>query len=102
MKTTAGIQLDLSQPNFGAHVAAVQSDGNTRTVQAVLLDSGTPWHIPGGITAAVVYRKPDCTKGMYNKLPDGSPAVTLNNSVATIVLARQMLTVPGSLCQYCL
>lgn len=96
MKATAKIKLDLRQPNYGSRVEAIQGDGDTRRVVAVLLDGGKPWTVPAGVTAAVVYRKPDHTKGLYDKLADGSPAVKVNGAVVTVELARQMLTVPGT------
>ena len=88
MKATAKIKLDLRQPNYGSRVEAIQGDGDTRRVVAVLLDGGKPWTVPAGVTAAVVYRKPDHTKGLYDKLADGSPAVKDNGAVVTVELAR--------------
>ena len=44
----------------------------------------------------MVYTKPDRTKGLYNKLADGTPAVTVDGSTVTVILAPQMLTVPGT------
>lgn len=96
MKATAKIKLDLRQPNYGSRVEAIQGDGDTRRVVAVLLDGGKPWTVPAGVTAAVAYQKPDHTKGLYDKLADGSPAVKVNGAVVTVELARQMLTVPGT------
>ena len=96
MKVTAKIKLDLRSQNYGSSVYAVQGDGGSRCVEAALLDGGKPWNVPAGVTAAVAYKKPDFTKGLYDKLADGTPAVTVRGSTVTVVLAKQMLTVPGS------
>ena len=96
MKVTAKIKLDLQSQNYGSSVCAVQGDGGSRCVEAALLDGGKPWNVPAGVTAAVAYKKPDFTKGLYDKLADGTPAVTVRGSTVTVVLAKQMLTVPGS------
>ena len=95
MKITAKIKLDLRSPSYGSSVYAVQGDGDTRCVEAALLDGGKPWKVPEGTSAAVAYKKPDFTKGLYDKLADGTPAVTVNGATVTVVLAKQMLTVPG-------
>lgn len=96
MKVTAKIKLDLRSQNYGSSVYAVQGDGGSRCVEAALLDGGKPWNVPAGVTAAVAYKKPDFTKGLYDKLADDTPAVTVSGSTITVVLAKQMLTVPGS------
>lgn len=96
MKVTAKIKLDLRSQNYGSSVCAVQGDGGSRCVEAALLDGGEPWNVPAGVTAAVAYKKPDFTKGLYDKLADDTPAVTVSGSTVTVVLAKQMLTVPGS------
>lgn len=95
MKITTDITLDLAEPNYGALVGAVQNDTNTRTVRAKLLDRGKPWKIPAEVDAAVAYQKADGTRGWYDLLADGSPAVILQGITVTIVLAGQMLTTPG-------
>ena len=96
MKVTAKIKLDLRSQNYGSSVYAVQGDGGSRCVEAALLDGGKPWNVPAGVTAAVAYKKPDFTKGLYDKLSDDTPAVTVSGSTVTVILAKQMLTVPGS------
>ena len=95
MIVTTRIRVDLTRPNFGSPVDAVQGDGNTRCIEVTLLQNGIPWNPPAGAGIAVVYTKPDRTKGLYDKLADGTPAVTVNGSTVTVTLAPQMLTVPG-------
>lgn len=94
MKTITKVRLDLSGPNYGAGIDAVQND-NVRTIQALLLDNGKPWVVPESAAVTVAYSKLDGTKGWYDTLADGTPAVTVSGCAVTVALAGQMLTVPG-------
>ena len=97
MKTIVKIKLDLCRHNYAAQVQAIQNDSETRLVKALLLSDGKPWKIPPGATAAVAYRKPDQTKGLYDKLADGTPALEISGPTVTLALTQQMLTVPGKI-----
>lgn len=96
MNVTSKIAVDLTRANIGARVNAVQGDGNTRSVDITLLADGNPWTAPGGVEAAIAYRQPSGTKGLYNLLADGTAAISITGNVATIVLAPQMLTASGT------
>ena len=96
MNVISKISVDLIRANFGGRVNAMQCDGNTRTVEITLLAGGAPWTPPADAEAAIAYRQPGGTKGLYNKLADGTPAISINGNVATIILAPQMLTAPGT------
>lgn len=96
MIVTSKIRLDMAQPGTANPVYAVQGDGNTRAVVAELLANGSSWAPDDGWEAAITYRKPDGTKGLYNLLDDGSSAINISGSTATVILAQQMMTVPGA------
>ena len=96
MQVTTKISVDLTRPNIGARVNAVQGDGNTRCVEIALLSGGQPWSPPAGTEAAIAYAQPGGTKGLYNKLADDTPAISFSGNVATIILAPQMLAVSGT------
>jgi len=96
MQVNSYINLNLVQPNVACTVYAVQGDEASRHVIAQLNDGLQPWTPPAGAAAMVRYAKPDGTVGFYDTLEDGStPAVTVDGSEAEIILAAQMLTVPG-------
>lgn len=95
MKTIAKINLDLLRPNFATEVDAMQDDGETRALEVSLTSGGTPWNVPEGASPMVVFRRPNYTKGMYDQLADGSPAISVDGNTVTVVLSRQMLAVPG-------
>ena len=96
MQTIRTINVDVSRKNIGSRIEAVQGDGNIRYVHLQLLDNGVKWTPPSGLESTVVYVKPDGTRGMYNKLADGSCAVQVRGSVATVALASQILAVSGN------
>ncbi|MGM9590622.1 MAG: hypothetical protein ACI3V0_10685 [Faecousia sp.] len=95
MKVTSKITVDLTRPNIGTRVNAVQGDGNTRYAEITLLSGGSPWIPPDDVEAAIAYRQPSGTKGLYNRLADDTPAISIEGNVATIILAPQMLAVAG-------
>lgn len=96
MNVTSKITVDLTRNTVGSLVNAVQGDGNTRSVEITLMSGGTPWTPPEGVEAAIAYRQPGGTKGLYNKLADGTPAISISGNVATVILATQMLAVSGT------
>lgn len=96
MNVTSKIAVDLTRANIGARVNAVQGDGSTRSVDITLLADGNPWTPPGGVEAAIAYKHPGGTKGLYNLLADGTAAISISGNVATVILAPQMLTVSGT------
>lgn len=48
MIVTTRIRVDLTRPNFGSPVDAVQGDGNTRCIEVTLRQNGIPWEPPDG------------------------------------------------------
>lgn len=96
MNVTSEISVDLTRPNMGTLVNAVQGDGNTRQVEITLLAGGAPWTPPDDVEAAIAYKHIGGTKGMYNKLADDTAAISISGNVATVILAPQMLTASGT------
>ena len=96
MQVTTKISVDLTLPNMGGKVNAIQGDGNTRAVEITLLSGGSAWTPPDGVEASIAYRQPGGTKGLYNKLADDTAAISIIGNVATVILAPQMLTSSGT------
>ena len=94
MQIQTQITVDLNRPGIQT-VPAMQHDGHTRAVAISLLSDGQPWQPPEGITAAIGFERPDHTRGLYDRLSDGTAAITISGSVATVLLAAGMLSVPG-------
>ena len=95
MTITNQITLDMSRRGVAPNINAVQGEGTTRLVQITLTSDSVPWNIPSGSTAAVAFLKPDGTRGLYDKLPDGSEALSVSDNVVTAMLAPQVLTCDG-------
>ena len=89
------LTIDMVRPLPAVPLDAVQGDGSTRAVKISLLENGAPWEVPAEVTAAVAFRKADGHRGLYDTLPDGSKAVTIDGSTVTAVIAPQVLSCPG-------
>lgn len=96
MLITTKMHIDMQRPSHPAVVNAVQGDQNTRCMEISLYSGGATWQVPANISAAVGYAKPDKTKGLYDKLPNGDPACTISANTITAVLAPQVLTAAGN------
>lgn len=95
MRILQNLRMDLARCGCKPLVGAVQGEANTRTLVISLYDDGVAWEAPAGATAAVAFAKPDGRKGLYDTLPDGTPATSIAGSVVTITLAPQVLTTAG-------
>lgn len=95
MQVQTQIRVDLNAPGE-ASVPVMQYDGSTRSIRICLLSNGEPWLPPEGVSAAMGYEKPDHTRGLYDLLPDNSPAISISGNEATVLLAQQVLTAAGT------
>lgn len=98
--TTVTITVDLQRPEINT-IHAKQFDSLSRYADIKLLSDGEPWAAESSITYIIQYAKPDGTKGMYDKLPDGTTdAVTAETDASGCTVLRtrfapQMMTVAG-------
>lgn len=95
MTVTHKVKMDLVHGTTASALNVVQGDCNTRAVAIILSSNTAPWPVPEGTTAAMRYRKKDNTGGVYDSLPDGTPAWSISENVVTMILAPQMLTTAG-------
>lgn len=95
MMITSIFTMDLQQPDKPAVVNAVQEDRYTRQLQITLTSAGADWPVPGNAGVLVCYTRPDGTGGRYDILPDGAAAWSASGNVLTVILAPQVLAVPG-------
>lgn len=87
--------VDLTRPGLPIDLRIVQGDARTHLITYTLYEGSMRWIIPDGTTAIIHYAKGDGTGGEYDKLPDGTEAIELNNNECTITLAEQVLTWAG-------
>lgn len=86
MKIVHKIRMDLdccTVPGFDT----VRGDQYTRDLEIGLFAGGTAWQIPAAASVIVRYERPDGTGGSYDRMPDGSPAWTVDGNAVTVVLA---------------
>lgn len=95
MEVIQKIKIDLLKPGVKPVVNVMQADENSRVIEIALYANGVAWEIPAGASFSIAYKKPDGTRGLYDTLPDGSSASSVDGNVVSIRLAPQMLTVPG-------
>ena len=88
-------KLDLQRCEIRSAIDAVQGDICSRTIEFSLYSGERPLPVPENPAILIRYKKPDRTGGEYDTLPDGSSAWTFRGNRLTIVLAPQVLTVPG-------
>lgn len=95
MMITTKIKMDLQNKGITPRVDAVQGDANTRALELKLYEQGKSWEVPADVTARLRYRKPDKTGGVYDTLPDGTPAWQIEGNTVTLILAPQVLSAAG-------
>lgn len=94
MNVVKHIICELTGYRPGA-VDVSQGDRGSRAVSCRLLENGAPWMIPEGATARVAYTLPDGTEGLYDALPDGTPAGEIVGNIVTVELADQLMAQKG-------
>lgn len=95
MEVINKIKIDLLKPGLKPMINAMQADENSRVIEITLNANGDAWEIPDGVSFSVAYKKPDGTRGLYDTMPDGTSASSVDGNVVSIRLAPQMLTAPG-------
>ena len=96
MIITHKLEMDMAHRAAMPKIDAVQGDSNTRVPELTLCSDGQAWTVPEGAAVWMRYCKSDGTKGIYDTLPDGNRAWTVQENVVTVTLAPQMLTAAGA------
>ena len=94
MNVVKHIICELTGYRPGA-VDVSQGDRGSRAVSCRLLENGAPWRIPDGATVRVAYTLPDGTEGLYDALPDGTPAGSIDGNIVTVQIADQLMDQAG-------
>lgn len=96
MEVINKIKTDLLKPGLKPMINAMQADENSRVLEITLNANGAAWEIPAGVSFSMAYKKPDGTQGLYDTLPNGTGAFSVDGNVVSVTLAPQMLTTPGT------
>ena len=95
MILTHKIQLALDQRGDRPCIDAVCGD-TARAVEVSLMENGEAWLIPEGTAAVVSYRRVrGGAGGIYDTLPNGGPACTMEENRLMVFLAPQVLAAAG-------
>lgn len=94
MKVTNIVNIDLSIRQNIPFVDAVQGD-SARAIEFRLFDKGQPFNVPDGSAVLIRYKRPDGFGGVYDTLPNGEPAYSINANKVTAILSPTALGVPG-------
>ena len=97
---TTQVQIDINDTTRVPVVEAMSGDSSTRAVNIILLQHGKLLEVPSGTTTSVCYVLPGGHKGEYYTCADGTPAVTIEDNKATVVLIGSVLCVPGTVHMY--
>lgn len=95
MLTTATIICDLTGYRMKT-VAVSQNDKLSRAVACLLRANEEPWTPPAGAAVIVHYTLPDGTPGMYDVMPDGTSAGSIDGSTVTVLLLDRVMAQPGA------
>lgn len=97
MEVTHELYLDLVKKDGVQRLAAKQGDNLSRNVRLHLRAGGVDWSIPEDASAVIRYtRMSDGASGIYDALPDDTPAYTIDGNSLTFVMAPQMIAAGGA------
>lgn len=95
MQITHAISLDFQRYKTPSQIDVSQDDTYSRYIKITLFNNMAEWPVPDGVTVAVRFKKSDRTQGVYDTLPNGTVAYSVEGNTITVGVAPQMLTVKG-------
>lgn len=95
MEINHKLKIDLVRQGVTPKINVVQGDTCTRKLTIALLSDKSPWPVPAGTSAIIRYLRPDRSSGVYDTLPDGTRAVSISGNSVSILIAPEVLTIPG-------
>ncbi len=96
MNVTKTIKIDLTKREvIQISAAGVSGEIGSRSLCFELLENGRPWAVPADCNPALAFRTEQWVRGEYDRLPDGSEAVTVQDNRVTVKLLDQILAKAG-------
>ena len=97
MIITHYLQADLTaaQQQFPP-IRVMQGDNDSRAIAISLFDGAAAYEIPQDAEAVVRFRRADGSGGVYDTLPNGDTAWSLEENTVTVMLAPQVMAAWGS------
>lgn len=94
MKVTNKYSIYLDRRQSDIFIDVMQGDTYTRELEFSLYSGGTAWTIPPATSVAVAYSGPS-GKGIYDTLPDGAMASSVDQNIVTVILVPQIMSKAG-------
>lgn len=95
MIVTNKIKMDLTNRSLTPVVDVMQDDQNSRNLEISLYSGFEAFVLPENCMALVRYKKSNGNTGIYDTLPDGTQAWSIDKNVISIILAPQVCNVNG-------
>ena len=95
MQVLKTLRVDILDKQSVPHVYANQGEANSRIIRFILHEGASPWNVPDGFNVYIAYKKPDGFGGVYDSLPGGPTAITVNGNIVDAILTEQVLTTVG-------
>lgn len=97
MNITHEVNIDLAFAPSGVAlpIKVMQGDVYSRWIAFTLTSNGTAWTAPEGVGVCIGYQKPDGSKGIYDTMPDGTAAWSVDGNVVAVAIAPQVMADPG-------
>ena len=95
MIVTNKIKMDLTNRSLTPTVDVMQDDQMSRNLEISLYSGFEPFVLPENCVALVRYKKANGNSGIYDAMPDGTPAWSIASNVVTISLAPQVCNTAG-------
>ena len=95
MIITTKMEIDLAAGGATRSIQATQGEQYSRRLEVALFEGGFKWYPPIGCDISVSYKKPNGKGNSYDTLPNGEPAISVDENKVTIDIAPQLLTNAG-------
>ena len=94
------LSLDLTEKAAPARIQVKQGDTLSRSLEVSLFAGGEPWPIPTGVMSQIRWAVSDpvtgeAASGIYDTLPDGTPAWNYAENQLDLIPVPQMFALPG-------
>lgn len=100
MRIVHKLTLDLKNKETPARIQVKQGDTLSRCLEINLLADGEAWPIPAGVIPLLRWAASDpdtgeTASGIYDTLPNGSPAWNYAENQLDLIMVPQMFRLPG-------